>query len=66
MEDSKQKANLFAAIFDSKAQLPPEEVDTPYFGPPDEEYEGMIPDSNSNSLRGKAVQIFGRKQSKWT
>ena len=42
MEESKAKADLFAVTFDAKSQLPPEVVDTPFFGRPGEEFEGFI------------------------
>ena len=42
IEDSKAKADLFAATFDSKSQLPPEVGGTPFFSRPGEEFEGFI------------------------
>ena len=41
--DSKEKANIFATVFDSKAKLPSEEVDCPYFGRPDVDLDEYIP-----------------------
>ena len=38
IKDPDAKANLFAKIFDKKAELPPEEIDCPYFGMPDMEF----------------------------
>ena len=43
VEDSKQKPDLFAQTFRERAELPPEVVDTLYFGRPDEEYDQFIP-----------------------
>jgi len=37
IRDPKGKANAFAQVFASKASLPPEAVDTPFFGPPQRE-----------------------------
>ena len=39
---SKEKANLFAQTFHSKAQLPAETVDCPFFGNPDAEFEDFV------------------------
>ena len=40
--DSKDEANLFAQTFDTKAQLPAESVDCPFFGRADIELEDMV------------------------
>ena len=42
IHDPKLKADLFAKVFASKAQLPPEEVDCPYFGEPETEIESRV------------------------
>ena len=42
IKDPDAKANLFAKIFDKKAELPPEEIDCPYFGMPDMEFEDFV------------------------
>ena len=40
--DAKEKANTFAQVFNDKAQLPPELIDCPFFGMPDDEFEKHI------------------------
>ena len=42
LNESKDKANLFAQIFDKKAQLPAESVDCPFFGRADIELEEIV------------------------
>ena len=41
--DAKAKADVFAKKFASKNELPPEVVDTPFFGIPDMEIDNFIP-----------------------
>jgi len=41
--DAKAKADIFATNFASKSRLPPEVVDTPYFGTPAAELDEFIP-----------------------
>ena len=36
LTDAKSKANAFAKVFSSKAHLPEEVIDTPFFGKPNE------------------------------
>jgi len=50
VNDSKSKANLLAQTFDNKAKLPPEEVDCPFFGLPDSEFEDFV------ALRSRKMQ----------
>ena len=42
LTDAKLKANVFARTFESKSQLPPERVDTPFFGIPEMEFGNFI------------------------
>ena len=42
LSDSKEKADAFARTFASKAELPPEVVDTPFFGGADEDFGGFV------------------------
>ena len=42
IQDSKDKADLFARTFDAKAKLPQEAVDCPFFGQPDAELDEMV------------------------
>ena len=39
---AKSKADAFARTFSSKATLPPEFIDTPFFGIPDEEFDNFV------------------------
>ena len=39
---AKDKADVFADVFASKSELPPEFADTPFFGLPDAEYDDFI------------------------
>ena len=42
LTDAKTKADAFARTFASKADLPPEVVDTPFFGTADTEFEDFV------------------------
>ena len=42
LTDSRAKADSFARTFSSKSELPPEVVDTPYFGQPEEELQIFV------------------------
>ena len=43
LTDAKAKADVFAKKFVSKNELPPEVVDTPFFGIPDMKVDDFIP-----------------------
>ena len=49
--DSKQKANLFAKTFASKAKLPDEEIDCPFFGNCETELDGFLCIRTRNTLK---------------
>ena len=51
LTDAKAKADAFARTFAAKATLPPEAVDTPYFGEPDVEYDGFVTFRSRNCRR---------------
>ena len=42
VNDPKDKADLFAKTFDTKANLPDERVDCPFFGKPDVEFHEVV------------------------
>ena len=50
IKDPYLKANLFAESFSKKAELPPEEIDCPFFGIPDIEFEDFV------ALRSRRMQ----------
>ena len=41
--DAKAKADAFAKVFESKSQLPPEVIDTPFFCSPEVVREDFVP-----------------------
>ena len=42
LTDSREKADAFARTFSSKSELPPEVIDTPFFGEPETEWQDYI------------------------
>ena len=42
LTDAKSKANAFAKVFSSKAHLPEEAIDTPFFGEPNEKIDSLL------------------------